>query len=115
MSTTSALVCLDVAYADTAAAVAGALIPSWDAERPSQILVRRFDGPLATYEPGAFYKRELPLLLSMIGELTEPVEAIIIDGYVWLDADNVVGLGGHLYTSLGYRIPVIGVAKTRYR
>jgi deoxyribonuclease V len=115
MSATSAIICLDVAYGVSAAAVAGALIPSWDAERPSRILVRRFDGPSAAYEPGAFYKRELPLLLSMISEFTEPIEPIIIDGYVWLDAETLPGLGAHLFASLGCRVPVIGVAKTRYR
>jgi deoxyribonuclease V len=115
MSTPSAIACLDVAYGAAAAAVAGAVIPSWDAERPSRMLVRRFDGAPANYEPGAFYKRELPLLLSLISELTEPLAAIVIDGYVWLAANDTSGLGGHLFTSLGHRVPVIGIAKTRYR
>jgi deoxyribonuclease V len=115
MPTTSAIACLDVAYGDTAAAVAGALIQSWDAEGPSQVLVRRFDSPAASYEPGAFYKRELPLLLSIISEFDQPIEVIVIDGYVWLDANSLPGLGGHLFASLGQRIPIIGIAKTRYR
>jgi deoxyribonuclease V len=115
MSTTSAIACLDVAYADAAAAVAGALIPSWDAKGASKIVARRFDSTPASYEPGAFYKRELPLLLSIISELGDPIDVIVIDGYVWLSADSQPGLGGHLFASLGRRAPVIGIAKTRYR
>ena len=92
MSAKCAIACLDVAYADTAAAVAGALIESWDAKRPSQIRVRRFDSPPENYEAGAFYKRELPLLLSIISEFDQPIEMIVIDGYVWLDANGQSGL-----------------------
>jgi deoxyribonuclease V len=40
---------------------------------------------------------------------------VIIDGYVWLDAESRCGLGGHLYEALQQRIPIIGVAKTAYR
>jgi deoxyribonuclease V len=114
MSEQSAIVCLDVAYGDTAAAVAGVVVPSWDADSASQMLVRRVEGPPASYEPGAFYRRELPLLLPIITELATSIDVIVIDGYVWLE-DNRPGLGGHLFASLGCRIPVIGVAKTRYR
>jgi deoxyribonuclease V len=115
MSARCAIACFDVAYGDTAAAVAGTLIQSWDANRASQTVVRRFDSPPASYEPGAFYKRELPLLLSIIFEFNEAIQLIVIDGYVWLDANSLPGLGGHLFASLGGRIPVIGIAKTRYR
>jgi deoxyribonuclease V len=115
MSTKLAIACLDAAYACTAAAVAGALIPSWDAEDANQMRVRQFDGPPGDYEPGAFYKRELPLLLSIISEFDQPIEVIVIDGYVWLDANGLPGLGGHLFASLERRIPVVGIAKTRYQ
>ena len=111
----SRIVCLDVAYDRMAAVGAGALIRSWDAQAPSQMRVRRFDWPPASYESGAFYKRELPQLLSFISDFDEPIKAIVIDGYVWLDGNELPGLGGHLFSSLGRRIPVIGIAKTRYR
>jgi deoxyribonuclease V len=115
MSTKHAIACLDAAYDSTAAAVAGALIRSWDAEGVSQMRVRRFDGPPRNYEPGALYKRELPLLLSIVSDFDQPIEVIVVDGYVWLDANDLPGLGGHLFSSLGCRIPVVGIAKTRYR
>jgi deoxyribonuclease V len=114
MTEQSAIVCLDVAYGDTAAAVAGAVIQGWGADSASQMLVRRFEGPPASYEPGAFYRRELPLLLPVVAELATSIGLIVIDGYVWLE-DNRPGLGGHLFASLGCHTPVIGVAKTRYR
>ena len=115
MSAQVAIACLDAAYDRTAAAVAGALIRSWDAECASQMLVRRFGGSSGSYEPGAFYKRELPLLLSIISDFDRPIEVIVIDGYVWLDANGLPGLGGHLFSSLERRIPVVGIAKTRFR
>jgi len=110
-----AIACFDVAYSSMAAAAACVLIAGWDAKGADRTQVRCFDGPPARYEPGAFYKRELPLLLSMISELDVEIEVIVIDGYVWLDANRQLGLGGHLFSSLGRRIPVIGIAKTRYR
>ena len=39
---------------------------------------------------------------------------IIIDGYVYLDDFNKLGLGGHLYKSINEKIPIIGVAKTNF-
>jgi deoxyribonuclease V len=53
--------------------------------------------------------------MSIISEFEDAIEAIVVDGYVWLGADNQPGLGGHLFSSLGRRIPVIGITKTRYR
>ena len=44
----------------------------------------------------------------------ENVEAIIIDGFVYLDDKEKLGLGGHLYKELDSKIPVIGVAKTNF-
>lgn len=108
------IACLDVAYGSTAAAVACVMVRSWDASGADRIEVRRFDGPAERYEPGAFYRRELPLLRSVISGFEEMIEVIVVDGYVWLDADGQPGLGGHLFAGLGCRVPVIGVAKTRY-
>lgn len=67
------------------------------------------------YTPGEFYKRELPCILGLLRTIdTRDVEAIIIDGYVFLDDTGKHGLGGHLYEALDGRIPVIGVAKTNF-
>jgi deoxyribonuclease V len=109
------ILCLDAAYGPTSSSVAGALIDDWDAAEATQMIVRRFDGPPEEYEPGAFYKRELPLLLPIISEVADRVGVIVIDGYVWLGTDDQPGLGAHLFERLGSLIPVIGVAKTPYR
>jgi deoxyribonuclease V len=42
------------------------------------------------------------------------VELIVIDGYVWLDENRRPGFGAYLHEAMGERIPVVGVAKTRF-
>lgn len=67
------------------------------------------------YTPGAFYKRELPCILSLLSRIgTAGVETIVVDGYVFLDDSGKLGLGGHLYEALNRQVPVIGVAKTAF-
>lgn len=67
------------------------------------------------YIPGEFYKREMPCILSLFQNIHIPnIEAIIVDGFVFLDDHNKLGLGGHLYEALDCKIPVIGVAKTNF-
>ncbi len=64
----------------------------------------------AEYEPGAFYRRELPCLLEVLARGPCP-NVIVVDGYVWL-GDGKPGLGGHLHAAMGGI--VVGVAKTQY-
>jgi deoxyribonuclease V len=72
-------------------------------------------GGIADYEPGAFYKRELPCILSLLGQVRPAApECLVVDGYVFLDDQYQLGLGGHLYQAMGEAIPVIGVAKTNF-
>lgn len=67
------------------------------------------------YIPGEFYKRELPCILSLLKKIDcEKVEVIVVDGFVFLDDNNKLGLGGHLYKQLGEKTPIIGVAKTNF-
>lgn len=60
-----------------------------------------------------FSRRELPCLIAVLRELP-PVEILIVDGYVWLDAQGRPGLGAHLYEALERKVKVIGVAKTQF-
>lgn len=69
---------------------------------------------VAPYESGKFYKRELPCIVSLLKKHNLQPEIIVVDGYVWLD-ESQIGLGGHLYNELGGKIPVIGVAKTKFK
>jgi deoxyribonuclease V len=67
------------------------------------------------YTSGEFYKRELPCILSLLKTIdSSEVEVIIVDSFVFLDDDNKLGLGGHLYEKLDSTIPVIGVAKNNF-
>jgi deoxyribonuclease V len=67
---------------------------------------------VAPYRPGGFFARELPALravLSCAGRL----DLLVVDGYVDLDPHGRPGLGAHVHAESG--VPVIGVAKTRFR
>ncbi len=67
------------------------------------------------YISGEFYKRELPCIMSLYKKINlDNIEAIIIDGFVFLDDGKKMGLGGYLYQTLASKIPIIGVAKTNY-
>lgn len=68
---------------------------------------------VAPYEPGQFYKRELPCILAVLDRLKSQPEVIIVDGYVDTSPDHP-GLGRHLFDALKGEIPVIGVAKTSF-
>ena len=72
-------------------------------------------GVPAAYEPGQFYKRELPCILKLVEENKLRVDCIVIDGYVFLDGCGKAGLGKHLYDALSGKVPVIGVAKNRFK
>lgn len=83
-----------------------------DAKPLEEIVLKR--GPQKAYAPGEFYRRELPLLLAVLEKLEHSPDAILIDGYVWLDAKGRRGLGAHLFEELNQETPVVGLAKTRF-
>ena len=106
------LACLDVDYRPDVTVAACVLFRDWaDAVEASHLIDR--GPPAAPYEPGQFYRRELPHLLRVLSAVKEPLEAIVVDGYVWLGEDKP-GLGAHLHEALHRTVPVIGVAKTAY-
>ena len=107
------LASLDVYYHDTTATAAAVLFHDWaDAIAAKEMVVRVPD--VEPYEPGQFYRRELPCLLAILRTIP-PVKTIIIDGYVWLDGPAKPGLGAHLYEALDEQVAVIGVAKTKFQ
>lgn len=105
-------VCLDVQYYDTYAVTAYVLFKETLDTGPVKT-GHTITHEVYPYEPGAFYKRELPCLLNALQAITEPLQLIIIDANVWL-SDEKMGLGGILYASLQRIVPVIGVSKTKY-
>ncbi|WP_063768808.1 endonuclease V [Verrucomicrobium sp. BvORR034] len=112
MSLASPMVCLDVHYADASATVAAVVFSSWTDDLAIKETTITLPAT-ADYEPGEFYKRELPCLMAAIQSLDEPPALILIDGYVWLGLARP-GLGARLYDALETRVPVVGVAKTAF-
>ena len=102
---------VDVDYQDTRAVAAGVAFRDWlDDSVVAERVVSLSD--IQPYQSGQFFIRELPCLLAVL-QVLPPVQIVLIDGYVWLE-QNRPGLGAYLYQSLDGRVPVIGVAKTRY-
>jgi deoxyribonuclease V len=63
------------------------------------------------YEPGAFFRRELPCLRAVLSGVAH-LSLLVVDGYVDLDPGGRPGLGAYAHAEFG--VPVIGVAKSRY-
>jgi deoxyribonuclease V len=102
---------VDVDYPDTGGA-RGALViagePTFGTPLDERVV---WLDEVAPYEPGAFYKRELPAVHALLDPLP-PLDLLIVDGYVDLDPGGRPGLGAHVHDELG--IPVVGVAKTAF-
>lgn len=107
------IACVDVGYEGTGARAACVLAASWESESPSSTYVRDIDA-VEPYEPGQFFRRELPCLLSVLRLLTSLPEIVVIDGYVWLPSPRRLGLGAYLYEALGRRVSVVGIAKKAF-
>ena len=105
--------CLDVDYREAGARAACVVIDSWTAVKPVAEYVREIED-VQPYEPGNFYRRELPCLLSVLQLLPQRPDVVVVDGYVWLSSSDRPGLGARLHAALGRCTPVVGVAKTAF-
>lgn len=105
--------CVDVHYTDHAK-VACLTFDSWQSDAPNSKYVSVIEH-VEEYVPGQFYKRELPCILKILGKVKEPLEVLVIDGYVWLDGKQTPGLGAYLYRALDERVKIIGVAKNAFK
>jgi deoxyribonuclease V len=106
------IACADVDYRDTGAVAACVCFEHWDDSTP--VLESAIEiNDVEPYEPGRFYRRELPCILAVLQSLPTLPQIVIIDGYVWL-GEQRRGLGAHLYEALDERASIIGVAKTRF-
>ncbi len=93
----------DTHYTETVARTAGVMFRDWiDEELVSTHLVEAAE--VADYEPGSFYKRELPLILKLLEAVSPSPTTVVIDGYVQLDAQGRRGLGAHLFDALGGKV-----------
>lgn len=87
---------------------------NWTDEREAAVFTEK-TSVVSGYESGAFYKRELPCILSLLRKIDlKEEDFIIVDGYVTLDDNGKTGLGGYLYESLSQKVPVIGIAKNGF-
>jgi deoxyribonuclease V len=108
------ILAIDVFYEQNKAKIIGIIFNEWADEKFAQ-KIELFRQDIAEYEPGAFYKRELPCILDVL-EQTDlaTLQYIIVDGYVYLDDEKKLGLGGYLYDAIEQKVPVIGVAKNHF-
>ena len=105
---------IDVGYDNDKANIAAVSFENWTDEKPldtKKVLLNN----IAAYEPGQFYKRELPCLEEILRHYDlEKTDTIIVDGFVWLNSEKKKGLGAYLYEVLDIKIPIIGVAKRAF-
>jgi deoxyribonuclease V len=105
------IACVDVDYRDAAAVAAGVWFRGWTASDAEAEAVVTFGEP-APYQPGEFYRRELPCLLEVLAR-GPAADVVVVDGYVWLGPGRP-GLGAHLHAVLDGLVIVVGVAKTPF-
>jgi len=108
------IVALDATYNEPAgrATAAAIVFQDWLDSQPVAEYAVTTDvaGP---YVPGQFYLRELPCLVEVLQQVKEPIDVVIVDGFVHLGPNP--GLGMHLWESMGRQFPVVGVAKSSFR
>lgn len=108
------LACVDVHYHPSGSATAALLLfREWTSGEVEGEHVAHI-ATVEPYQPGQLYRRELPCLLAVLGQVAVDLEGVIVDAYVTLDARGTPGLGAHLHAALGGEVPVVGVAKTSF-
>ena len=106
---------LDVQYSDECCVAHSAIIMSntWTDDVPAWQNVVNVSN-VADYQPGEFFRRELPCLIAALDSAPQRPTCVVVDGYVWLDEVGRPGLGAKLHAALDGAVPVVGVAKTRF-
>ena len=103
---------VDVHYLSTGGARAAVVLAA-DAAFAHVLAERTAAVPwVPPYRPGKFYLRELPPLHAVLDDLSG-LGLLVVDGYADLDPRGRPGLGAHAHAEFG--VPVIGVAKSRFR
>ena len=107
------ILAIDVYYYDAEANVAGVLF-DWPDAQPQSTVVTTVSN-VAPYQPGQFYKREMPCILELLKQVDlKTLSAILVDSHVFVSNEKAYGLGGHLWDVLDGVLPVIGVAKRSF-
>jgi len=107
------ILAIDVYYrAENAKAVG--VIFNWEDTKPAEVIIEYIEG-VGDYVPGEFYKRELPCIQRIFEVVNlNTIDAIIIDGHMYVDNSGNFGLGGYALRLLKNKVPVIGVAKSSF-
>lgn len=104
----------DTYYYDNFAKTVCIAFENWNSEKETAVYSEKIS-ITADYESGAFYKRELPCILHLLKKMNlNEGDVIIVDGYVSLNSDGKLGLGGYLFKELYEKYPVIGIAKNKF-
>jgi len=107
------ILAIDVDYhKDNTAKVAGVLFENWEDKEPKEVYISHIE-QVNEYISGEFYKRELPCILDILKKVTQELDYIVVDSYVYLN--EKMGLGAYLYKALNKEIKIIGVAKSEFR
>lgn len=108
------ILAFDTYYYDGKARTVCISFHTWTDKEPADTLIEVLSCD-QEYIPGEFYKRELPGIVSLLNNMDlGSIEAIIIDGFVVLNDEGKLGLGGYLYEHLEKKVPIIGVAKRSF-
>lgn len=109
------ILAIDTYYFDNKAKTVCLIFKDWNSSVYKNSLTE-ITNNIENYISGEFYKRELPCIISLISKLdVTKIKFIIIDGFVYLDDNGKLGLGGYLYENISGKIPIIGVAKTDFK
>ena len=107
------LVTLDVSYDSSFAYAAAIVFQDWSSSDP--VAIHKVKTKIESYYiPGKLYLRELPALKAVLQKVTHDISVIIIDGYVRFSEDSPA-LGWYLFHGLKSKLPVVGVAKSKFR
>lgn len=105
---------LDVHYKPNYAKSVGVTFETINDANAQDVIIEQIDA-VEPYQSGAFYKRELPCLLKVISKVNlDVLDAILVDGHVYIDNFHNYGLGAYLFEALEGKVPIIGVAKRAF-
>jgi deoxyribonuclease V len=108
------ILAVDVDYRENGAIVAGVAFGNWQDEFHESVFLSRVTNVQA-YEPGSFYKREMPCIIQLLLDHNLSPDFLVIDGFVMLGHESRPGLGMYIYEAFERKTPIIGVAKTAFQ
>ena len=105
---------MDVHIEGDTARVAAVAFDDWAAAEGTKNYALRIEH-VARPAKGELDLRALPWFVQLLEANRLQPEAIVLDGFVHLDAQDTPGLGLRLHDTLGGRVPVIGVSKSLFK